>query len=379
MKKLYKICILVLVLIVLFSCESEKEIKNYTTLEQLDFINDNLVFLNEDIKLAKSYPNIINLDDFDKNGNNNLVEKDNKHDVNYKIIDDEFHSLSPLHSTNIVTTIKCKYMNYYYAVDDYIITDLASITDNFSLFGERLGGNPQVIIDTLLDRDFMDGGGATIRHFYYGLIEIQVSIYNDVITGIGLFVSNYGEGNTVEPLISNYVERIPIDRIENTCLKDLDLTIENFDKYLMPFEDFYPYCIEKKIRINMKDDTISLDDVGYQIIYENNYNYEYIKQTMVDPDSIEFLYFETRVINLYFTTWYYDLKMNQPIGKEILDKDDQYIKEIRRIKCLLELVPNSGVRIDNFNDILEKYQYLREYIINDPYYDEYIESYGVIG
>lgn len=139
MKKIILFLLFFVFLIGMSSCSIEIP-HFYTAKEQLDFINDNLIFIDDSIKLGKSYPEIQDREDFTKYEKPSISQT-NQNDALETLQYDYNTPLSGISTFYVFPKARVTFDGELNAItsDDHVITRLEASTDVFSLFGCGIG------------------------------------------------------------------------------------------------------------------------------------------------------------------------------------------------------------------------------------------------
>ena len=373
MKKLFTIIVLSLCLVISSSCTTEeiKEPPKYTAKEQLDYINDNLYFKDESIKLGKP---LVNYDQVEDPGrletielNDSSITKVYRRGINKKngeysyktFIDFLVDGVFDTYDDAFEIVMNNEFDNVVGETD--IVKGLFSRIDNFEFFGVRYKGDLTVIDTKLKERGFYGSKGS----YSYGFIKINVSTIDfygkTVICDISFHLDNRLSLSTG---INNYNQ----DLIDKIYINKEDLL-----KYIVPVNVVDDCIIIKSIHVY--PDLPDLDEqhlVNIAFINKNNllndqslsyffYYLKFLNDPDIKPEEKFYCKINTKYLHIFIADGIkYDDKeyfMNnyQKIDFDIFELHKFWLKD-------------NKLDVSNFTD---NYKYLADLIVNEEGYEEY--------
>lgn len=356
------------ILFILFSCGIEVKQSPYTAKEQLDYINNNLNFIDDSIKIGKAVPEIKTRDDFDELS---FVEYD-KYD-RYNIPTLYYSSYKNKESADTYSPIDHGFQIRFdghinmMADEEYLITYLNFSTDNCSFFDVHVGESIEPIVNNLKDRGFYCKPYFSVYSYYkYG------------------FISIFLEANQDKKLKNVIIE---IKRDSQSCIDEindffttnrLEYSNENFIKYLVPIDKLVNYSILINKIYYMDDHSIKFR----KIIFDCKYSSDYICGTSVDTsvsDTLLGKLFDL-IIKYYVDI---DYSLISKSYRTDLQTEKSYFENIdyRNIDILimegLSLHQEGWSSQMNFTGISEEFLYIKEAIESDPRYERYLWEHNI--
>lgn len=374
MKKLFTIIVLSLCLVVSSSCTTEeiKEPPKYTAKEQLDYINDNLYFKDESIKLGKP---LVNYDQVEDPGrlettelNDNSITKVYRRGINKSNGEYSYRTFTDFQSDGL-------YDHYDYAFEIVmndrfdnvvgetdIVKGLFSRIDNFEFFGERYKGDLTVIDTKLKERGFYGSKGS----YSYGFIKINVSTIDfygkTVICDISLYIGNYIS------LYKNYNH-------SQELLDKIYTNKEDLLKYFVPVNVVDDCVFIITIGINPTKDSKELSSLNY--INKNDLSNSGFYQFMIEhiknledsnvrPEDKFYSKIQVKYLNLYYID-----------GIKVVD-NKYFIENIQEFN--FDILESNTFNWENdykfdTSNFTDNYKYLADLIINEEGYEEYRSAY----
>ncbi len=388
MRKILYSIFLLIIITCLSSCSSEnnkeKTLPPYTAKEQLDYINENLFFMEDYIKLGKSIPEIQTRDDYHEHVT--LEEESNLGYSGIILKNNSEFNLSKVYcsdSSNKDSFNKYNYLTLDFLIefngeinkimdDEFIATRLHSSVDNFSFFGVRLGENLGPIKDKLEERGFeCPEVVSTSNWFTYGCIKIVIrSDSGGYIKYINLSIERHSEYyNYINTHPDNYL----FEKYSILCNKDDIL------KYFMPLEFKGNYIIFIDLKHYMDDFTTEVNMIEFysKTIGENaNEWIEISRVQLYESDNfIGDIY--NKITNLrqryYVNREYHGTDEELKIQNIISYFSNNKLEDVDIIIRENLTLHNNFQITGDFSGIAKEYLYIKNSIESIPGYDEYIK------
>ena len=388
MKKIIYLLLMLFIFISITSCSSEnnkeKTLPPYTAKEQLDYINENLFFMEDYIKLGKSIPEIQTRDDYHEHVT--LEEESNLGYSGIILKNNSEFNLSKVYcsdSSNKDSFNKYNYLTLDFLIefngeinkimgDEFIATRLHSSVDNFSFFDVRLGENLGPIKDKLEERGFeCPEVVSTSNWFTYGCIKIVIrSDSGGYIKYINLSIERHSEYyNYINTHPDNYL----FEKYSILCNKDDIL------KYFMPLEFKGNYIIFIDLKHYMDDFTTEVNMIEFysKTIGENaNEWIEISRVQLYESDNfISDIY--NKINNLrqryYVNREYHGTDEELKIQNIISYFSNNKLEDVDIIIRENLTLHNNFQITGDFSGIANEYLYIKNSIESIPGYDEYIK------
>ena len=367
MKKIINLIFLFVCIFCSISCEEDKNDNKtpYTVKEQLDYINDNLYFMDDYIKLGKSIPQIQereenednHIDNYDRQGFENpnyklYYFKSKTYDYGYIVKYPPVSEFS--HDPYSLTEILFDGDSKLVTEQEFVVVKLFTKIDNISLFGDRMFGDGENIKKNLLERGFSEIITYKTSIYCYGPINISFKKFGDKIGYICLYLS----------------PRIMKESFEK-YFPNIEFTKENIIKYFYPFE-----CKNDIWLISINETNLGIGEEKYTngFLVKKGYLPKDVKDLLEQLKSDDFEdKVQSRIFRSYYASYGFDNKI------EDLDKlfDEKYLSTLDNL-TIKQFTPKYGTYsykdLEENNNICEKYLYLLDLIKEMPGYDDYIAS-----